>query len=141
MLYRFSIQLHHTLAGATCLMAVALTGCAVHLPPAPVSDPAAANAPEGAAAPLRPGLVASSRYFLSPHAENREQKAKQMDAGGMKAGEMAGIAQHGEEMSKMPPASAAAGAAYFTCPMHPDVHEDRPGECPKCGMTLVKKGG
>ena len=121
-------------------MAVALTGCAVHLPPAPVSNPAAANAPEGAAAPLRPRLVATSRSFLSPHADDREQKAKQMDAERMKAGEMAGIAQHGEEMSKIPPASAA-GAAYFTCPMHPDIHEDRPGECPKCGMTLVKKGG
>jgi Cu2+-exporting ATPase len=26
----------------------------------------------------------------------------------------------------------------FVCPMHPDVHSDRPGRCPKCGMKLVK---
>lgn len=24
----------------------------------------------------------------------------------------------------------------YTCPMHHDVHEKSPGECPKCGMDL-----
>jgi len=29
---------------------------------------------------------------------------------------------------------------YYTCPMHPEIHEDKPGNCPKCGgMDLVKK--
>ena len=27
----------------------------------------------------------------------------------------------------------------YTCTMHPDVVMDKPGKCPKCGMTLVKK--
>lgn len=27
----------------------------------------------------------------------------------------------------------------YTCSMHPEVISDQPGECPKCGMTLVKK--
>lgn len=27
----------------------------------------------------------------------------------------------------------------YTCPMHPEVISDKPGKCPKCGMTLVKK--
>jgi RND family efflux transporter MFP subunit len=27
----------------------------------------------------------------------------------------------------------------YTCPMHPDVQDDKPGSCPKCGMDLVKK--
>jgi len=25
----------------------------------------------------------------------------------------------------------------FTCPMHPEVIMDKPGQCPKCGMDLV----
>src|SRR3989339_144001 len=25
----------------------------------------------------------------------------------------------------------------YTCPMHPEVRSDKPGICPKCGMTLV----
>jgi Cu+-exporting ATPase len=24
----------------------------------------------------------------------------------------------------------------YTCPMHPEVQQDHPGNCPKCGMTL-----
>ncbi len=27
----------------------------------------------------------------------------------------------------------------YTCTMHPEVISDKPGKCPKCGMTLVKK--
>ena len=31
--------------------------------------------------------------------------------------------------------SPAAGT-FYTCPMHPEVRQDHPGNCPKCGMTL-----
>ncbi len=30
-------------------------------------------------------------------------------------------------------------AVKYTCPMHPEVIKDKPGKCPKCGMTLVVK--
>ena len=26
--------------------------------------------------------------------------------------------------------------AIFTCPMHPEVRQEGPGSCPKCGMAL-----
>lgn len=29
----------------------------------------------------------------------------------------------------------------YTCPMHPEVRQDEPGECPKCGMQLVPDNG
>lgn len=28
--------------------------------------------------------------------------------------------------------------ASYTCPMHPEVKSDKPGNCPKCGMALEK---
>lgn len=28
--------------------------------------------------------------------------------------------------------------AYYTCSMHPQVHEEHPGNCPICGMKLIK---
>ncbi|HEY5991368.1 MAG TPA: copper-translocating P-type ATPase [Candidatus Udaeobacter sp.] len=27
----------------------------------------------------------------------------------------------------------------YTCPMHPEIEQDHPGECPECGMTLEPK--
>ena len=33
------------------------------------------------------------------------------------------------------PEPAIAGTVY-TCPMHPEVRQDHPGACPKCGMAL-----
>jgi len=27
----------------------------------------------------------------------------------------------------------------YTCPMHPEVEQNKPGKCPKCGMDLVPK--
>jgi Cu(I)/Ag(I) efflux system membrane fusion protein len=33
---------------------------------------------------------------------------------------------------------AAADAAIYQCPMHPTVVQDHPGNCPICGMKLVK---
>ena len=33
------------------------------------------------------------------------------------------------------PPSTPEGTIY-TCPMHPEIRQDHPGNCPKCGMTL-----
>jgi cytochrome oxidase Cu insertion factor (SCO1/SenC/PrrC family) len=32
-----------------------------------------------------------------------------------------------------------AQSARYECPMHPGITYSKPGKCPKCGMTLVKK--
>ncbi len=34
-------------------------------------------------------------------------------------------------------AGEPAEVATYTCPMHPEVTADEPGECPSCGMDLV----
>jgi Cu+-exporting ATPase len=33
----------------------------------------------------------------------------------------------------------ASGKTIYTCPMHPEVQQDHPGDCPKCGMALEPK--
>ena len=46
--------------------------------------------------------------------------------------------------SSSPPAGGgdsthvAVAEDYYTCPMHPQVHSPTPGQCPICGMDLVK---
>ncbi len=37
------------------------------------------------------------------------------------------------------PANQATQPSTYTCPMHPEIHSDKPGNCPKCGMKLVKE--
>jgi P-type Cu+ transporter len=32
--------------------------------------------------------------------------------------------------------ASPASKTIYTCPMHPEVHQDHPGNCLKCGMTL-----
>jgi len=42
---------------------------------------------------------------------------------------------HAQVEAEQPP--VAAGAAH-TCPMHPEVRQESPGSCPKCGMALER---
>jgi Cu+-exporting ATPase len=46
---------------------------------------------------------------------------------------------HGHGHSAAPAAPAPPGTIY-TCPMHPEVREPRPGACPFCGMALEPMG-
>jgi len=41
-------------------------------------------------------------------------------------------------LSKTTPVKAeeTPSTAIYTCPMHPEIRQDHPGSCPKCGMTL-----
>ena len=39
------------------------------------------------------------------------------------------LASHSDSHSK-------ARETFYTCPMHPEIHQDEPGSCPKCGMAL-----
>ncbi|HMJ47632.1 MAG TPA: heavy metal-binding domain-containing protein, partial [Ferruginibacter sp.] len=44
--------------------------------------------------------------------------------------------------TKKPVAKKAATTStkiIYTCPMHPQIQKEKPGNCPICGMTLVKK--
>ena len=45
-------------------------------------------------------------------------------------------------LAKAAPASPGKkppGKTVYTCSMHPEVRQDRPGDCPKCGIALELK--
>jgi Cu+-exporting ATPase len=42
----------------------------------------------------------------------------------------------GKDEVKPPEEEAPGGVRMYTCPMHPEVEQDGPGSCPKCGMAL-----
>ncbi len=47
-------------------------------------------------------------------------------------------ANHAAQATMPPPAKfeAVVAGTVYTCPMHPEVRQDKPGTCPKCGMAL-----
>ena len=43
---------------------------------------------------------------------------------------------HAHDAAAVATAPPLGAATIYTCPMHPEIRQDRPGHCPKCGMTL-----
>ena len=43
--------------------------------------------------------------------------------------------------AEAPAAAATGSAAQWTCPMHPEILREAPGDCPICGMALVPVAG
>lgn len=41
--------------------------------------------------------------------------------------------------TKQDPKDIQPGKRIYTCPMHPEIQQDHPGNCPICGMTLEPK--
>ena len=47
--------------------------------------------------------------------------------------------QYGHAVAKPAAAPMDVSQAQYTCPMHPQVLQDHPGNCPICNMNLVRK--
>jgi P-type Cu+ transporter len=69
----------------------------------------------------------------TPHHVEHEGHAHYFCAASCKQKFMAHPAMYLQEHRA--PAATIPGATY-TCPMHPEVQQDGPGDCPKCGMAL-----
>jgi len=41
------------------------------------------------------------------------------------------------QIVRKPAAPKGSAKSQYTCPMHPEIVQDGPGSCPKCGMALV----
>jgi hypothetical protein len=48
-------------------------------------------------------------------------------------------AEHEHSAGEEPGHEHGAAATKYTCSMHPEVVQDKPGDCPKCGMKLTEK--
>jgi hypothetical protein len=50
-----------------------------------------------------------------------------------------GSSQNDKRAQADPPGQKGEKAVQYTCSMHPEVVQDKPGDCFKCGMKLVEK--
>jgi Cu+-exporting ATPase len=50
------------------------------------------------------------------------------------------VAAPTQYLAGTPPARPAPRGTRYTCPMHPEIVRDEPGDCPKCGMALEPMG-
>lgn len=125
------------------LSAILLAGCATpSLPPDAPTSPASPQARESRPAPLSSALRPSptDRAIVARLRETKAGAHAPEERSPQGSGDMSGM-QHGGIQMPMATPQPSAAASYYTCVMHPEIHQDQPGQCPKCGMTLVKKEG
>jgi Cu+-exporting ATPase len=71
----------------------------------------------------------------SPHETTHAGQLYRFCGAGCKAKFVADPARYLQPESAEPPPPVPAGTR-FTCPMHPEIVQDKPGTCPICGMAL-----
>jgi hypothetical protein len=98
-----------------------MAACAQSGEHAGVRAPASSEAEEAPARPIATSLASDPLQEQAP-----EQPAHESHA-------------HHHEHGAGAGAGAAHESAQYSCPMHPEVQQAGPGECPKCGMRLVHK--
>ena len=75
-------------------------------------------------------MMQEMREMLKEIRSRQGGSTMEMDSSGIKSG------ASGQSNSSSNP---MVDKVIYTCVMHPEVQQDKPGKCPKCGMTLVKK--
>jgi hypothetical protein len=121
------------------VLAALLAGCATTQPPTlSSSNPASSEAREGRTPPP-PRLhgdeliqKANERLTGSAPVQPQYQSSEMGNMPGMQR-DMPGMQHEGMKGEQKPATS------YWTCVMHPQIKQDKPGKCPICGMTLVEK--
>ena len=126
--------------------ALLLSSCAANFQPPPLSptNPASLQAKESvtpAAKPMlgRDALTEKTDEQLatntpgSPSFQPSEMQQMHHDMSGMHDEKMGAIKKDSGEAKPM------SRKFYYTCLMHPQIHQNKPGECPICGMTLIKQ--
>jgi len=124
-----------------------LIGCAANFQPPPLlaTNPASVEAKEAVTPAARPmlgrdALTEKTNERLTANTPGnpsfQPSEMQQMHHG------MSGIQGKHDKMGAMKMDSGekpTTGKIYYTCKTHPQIHQDKPGKCPICGMTLIKK--
>ena len=104
-----------------------VVGCSsrVRLEPLPYGHPANPEALEGMIAPIGESLSHSTDSSDAMMEPGRQPAA----------GHHHGMTTATEKSNE----SSSNGLEKFTCSMHAQVHMNKPGRCPSCGMKLIRK--
>ncbi len=89
--------------------------------------------------PLKDPVCGMTVTEQSPHSMHHQGKAIYFCCAGCKAKFTSNPAKYLATGAGVPvpgPAEPAIAAAIYTCPMHPEIRQDHPGACSKCGMAL-----
>jgi len=136
---------HHARIGFALLVSaafltVSVGGCASEPKPRPTAlDSANPGAPESQ--PLTVSALGRSAGLPAADAATgdlaKETPATSEADHGHNHGD--GASPQAADTSGQRGKAAKQPSTIYTCPMHPEVISDKPGRCPKCGMTLVPK--
>jgi P-type Cu+ transporter len=103
---------------------------------------AAAKAEGGDAVALKDPVCGMTVTPAAKHVHLHEGQPVYFCSAGCKAKFAADPAKYLAKAAAAAPSAAPAApepaveGATYTCPMHPEVRQDHPGACPKCGMAL-----
>jgi Cu+-exporting ATPase len=104
-------------------------------------DPVCGMTVYPATAKLHTEHAGTTYYFCSRGCLEKftADPVKYLDASGAntEAGDGHGsCCHHGGDKPKAAPVHGAIASGQYTCPMHPEIVRDGPGDCPICGMAL-----
>jgi P-type Cu+ transporter len=89
------------------------------------TDPVCGMQVDPASAPARTIYKGQTYFFCNPHCLTK-----------FEANPEKFLAKPGLEQHEPPVSIPGSTATEYFCPMDPEVRNDRPGPCPKCGMAL-----
>ena len=127
--------------------ALLLSSCAADFQPPPVSttNPASVNARESVTPVAKPMLGTdavtqkTNELLAASAAGNPSFQPSEMQGMHHGMSGMEGMQHDKTGVTKTGSGEQPSRKIYYTCAMHPQVHQDRPGKCPICGMILIKK--
>jgi Cu+-exporting ATPase len=88
------------------------------------------------AAELKDPVCGMTVTEQSPHHAEHEGRTYYFCSAKCRAKFAAEPARYAQPAPPAPPAVEVTPGTIYTCPMHPEIRQDHPGNCPKCGMTL-----